>query len=133
MRSIHIIAWSYNLFVPIAVRNSMAWIFYSVSATLNGHLGKYQFRAIMIKALVNTREHVLWWPFFIVYVGGSIYLGVNLLGHIWCKWSILVDTASFPKGLYQFTWTIFSNVWKFWTLHILANTCYLWSFSEPSW
>lgn len=132
MRFIHIIARSYNLFVPIGVQNSIVWIFYSVSTTLNGHLGKSQFRAIMIKALVNIRERVLWWSFFVVCVRGSIYLGVNLLGHMLCKGSVLIDTASFSKGLYQFTWTFFSNVWEFWILHILANTWYLWSFSESS-
>ena len=40
------------------------WIFYKVFTTLDGHLGGFQFRAIMNKASVHVREHVLWWIFF---------------------------------------------------------------------
>ena len=40
------------------------WIFYKVFTTLDGHLGGFQFRAIMNKASVHVREHILWWIFF---------------------------------------------------------------------
>ena len=40
------------------------WIFYKVFTTLHGHLGGFQFRAIMNKTSVHVRKHVLWWNVF---------------------------------------------------------------------
>ena len=48
------------------------WIFYKDFTTLDGHLGRFQFRAIINKASVHVREHVLWWIFlFFQYLSWS--------------------------------------------------------------
>ena len=51
------------------------WIFYKVFTTLHGHLGGFQFRAIMNKTSVHVRKHVLWWN---VFFSLNICLGVRL-------------------------------------------------------
>lgn len=77
VRFLHVITCCYKSFFLGGVWNSIVWIFYNVSATLDGHLGRFQFRTIMHKASVHIEnKHVLWWNFFFLeYLSRSEFAG----------------------------------------------------------
>lgn len=114
-------SWDFERFIhvyivhPLWLTYSIVRIYLSLSLTVDRHLGCFSFLAITNYTAVNILVYIFWehkYPLLL-----REYSEVDLLSHLVCVFSALLDTFQFSKVVVPI-YTPNSSIWEF-------HLCYL--------